>query len=221
MYYHFATLLLFLPFIKLRITGSEISPREVCLQAANAIQDFLTSYSRLYTLKWVPAFMPYLALASSIMHLAQMAETVQMNKLGTAVKTDSHPFETVKQGIAKLTEMTPCHHIAGKALHLLRYLAKKWNVIVDIETGAALDPEEEERLVRSFGGIFDFVLPTIVVQNSVSNFVADKVVKETRSCQPGKAIENLKDLLFFPPAMHGRPMFLKREALEEAGFTVL
>jgi hypothetical protein len=69
--------------------------------------------------------MPYLALASSIIDLTQIAETVQINKLGTAVKTDSHHFETVKQGITKLTEITPYHHIAGKALHLLRYLAKK------------------------------------------------------------------------------------------------
>jgi hypothetical protein len=59
--------------------------------------------------------------------------------------------------------MTPCHHIAGKTLYLLRYLAKKWNIIVNIEIGAVLDPEEEERLVRLFGGIVNFFSPTIVV----------------------------------------------------------
>ncbi|KAH6976627.1 fungal-specific transcription factor domain-containing protein, partial [Ilyonectria destructans] len=41
MYYHFAILLLFKPLIKLRIIGSELSPREICVQAAVAIQTLL------------------------------------------------------------------------------------------------------------------------------------------------------------------------------------
>ncbi|KAF5721924.1 nitrogen assimilation transcription factor nirA [Fusarium mundagurra] len=176
MYYHFATLLLFSPFVKLRIIGSNVSPRDVCLQAANAIQDFLTSYSRLYTLKWAPSFVPYFALASSIMHLALTAGTVQINKLDTEVRAGPHLSEAVKQGIARLSEMTSCHHIAEQGLHLLRYLAKKWDIVVNIETGAALDPEEEERLVRSLGGIVNFFSPTVVVQDSVSDSAADNDV---------------------------------------------
>jgi hypothetical protein len=221
MYYHFATLLLFWPFAKLRIIGSEVSPRDICLQAANAIQGFLASYSRLYTLKWAPSFVPYFALASSIMHLALMAGTVQINKLDTAARTDPHLSEAVKQGIARLTEMTHCHHIAEQALHLLRHLAKKWNINVNIETSAALDPEEYERLVRLFGGVVNFFSPTMVAQDFISDSIADKDLNETTSCQPGKAVENLKDLLFLPSAMQGRLMFSKDEALEEAGFAVL
>ncbi|KAF5697412.1 nitrogen assimilation transcription factor nirA [Fusarium mundagurra] len=220
MYYHFAILLLFGPFVKLRITGSEVLPRDVCLQAAGAIQGLLTSYSRLYTLKWAPAFVPYFALASSIMHLVVMAGTVQINKFDTAVRTDPHLFEAVKQGIARFAEMTPRHHIAEQALHLLRYLAKKWNVDVYIETGAALDPEEYERLGRSFGGIVNCFSPTMVAQDSVSDSVKDKYVGETTSCQLGKTVESLEDLLL-PSALQGRPMFSKDEALKKAGFAVL
>ncbi|KAI3571833.1 fungal-specific transcription factor domain-containing protein [Fusarium oxysporum f. sp. albedinis] len=221
MYYHFATLLLFWPFAKLRIIESNISPRDVCLQAANAIQGFLTSYSRLYTLKWAPSFVPYFALASSIMHLALMAGTIQINKLDTAARTEPHLSEAVKQDIARLAEMTHSHHVAEQALHLLHHLAKKWNINVNIEIGAALDPEEYEKLGRSFGGIVNFFSPTMVAQDSISVSVTDKDVRETTPCQPGKAVENLEDLLFLPSAMQGLPMFVKDEALEEAGFAVL
>ncbi|KIH87367.1 c6 zinc finger domain containing protein [Sporothrix brasiliensis 5110] len=75
MYYHFAILLLFRPLIKLRIIGSRILPKDVCLQAADAIQGLLRSYSQLYTLQRTPSFVPYFVLTSSIMHLAIGAST--------------------------------------------------------------------------------------------------------------------------------------------------
>ncbi|KAF6515171.1 hypothetical protein HZS61_005077 [Fusarium oxysporum f. sp. conglutinans] len=221
MYYHFATLLLFWPFVNLRIIESEVSPRDVCLQAANAIQGFLTSYSRIYPLKLAPSFVPYFALASSIIHLALMAGTVQAHKLGTAARTDLHLSEAVKQGIDGLAEMARYHHVAEQALHLLRHLAKEWNTDVNIEIGAALDLEEYERLGRPFGGIVNFFAPTMVAQASVSDTITDKDVRETAPCQPGKAVKNLEDLLFLPSAMQGLPMLSKDEALAEAGFAVL
>jgi hypothetical protein len=165
--------------------------------------------------------MPYFALALSIMRLALMGGTVQINKLDTAARTDPHLSEAVKEGIARLTEMTRCHYTADQALHLLRHLAKKWNINVNIETGTALDPEEYERLARSFGGIVNFFSPTMVAQDLISDSVTDKDAREITSCQPGKAVENLEDLLFLPSAMQGRPMFSKVEALVEAGFAVL
>ena len=54
MYYHFAILLLFRPLVKLRIIGSYVIPRDVCVQAADAIQGPLRSYAQLYTLKRTP-----------------------------------------------------------------------------------------------------------------------------------------------------------------------
>ncbi len=70
MYYHFAILLLFRPLIKLRIIGSCVIPRDVCTQAADAIQGLLRSYAQLYTLRRTPSFVPYFVLTSTIMHLA-------------------------------------------------------------------------------------------------------------------------------------------------------
>lgn len=138
MYYHFAILLLFRPLIKLRIIGSSISPRDVCSQAADAIQGLLRSYSQLYTLRRTPSFVPYFVLTSSIMHLAIGASaSASAAPDGVAkpesAKLDPHVAEAINLGIADLTEMAPCHHFAEQALNILRYLAKKWKIEVDIK----------------------------------------------------------------------------------------
>jgi hypothetical protein len=155
-----------------------VSPRDVCLQAVNAIQGFLTSYSRLYTLKRVPSFVPYLALESSIMHLAIMAITVQTNELNTVMSIDTHISKAVKQGIASPAEMTPCHRIAEQAPHILRYLAKKWNIDIEIDAGAALDPEEYERIVRPFRGSLDLFAPTVVAKDFILDLGTGKELGE-------------------------------------------
>lgn len=162
MYYHFAILLLFRPLIKLRIIGSSVSPRDVCLQAAEAITSLLRSYSQLYTLRRTPSFVPYFVLTSSIMHLAIAATKAQeasgagSRKGGaahrdstanlaeppgsvspeaavSAARSDPEVVRSINQGIADLTEMAPCHHFAEQALNILRHLAKRWKIEIDIK----------------------------------------------------------------------------------------
>lgn len=41
-------------------------------------------------------------------------------------------LEAIRQDISDLTEMAPSYHFAKQALNMLRYLAKKWHVKVDI-----------------------------------------------------------------------------------------
>lgn len=79
MYYQFTILVLFRPLIGLRIIGSSIIPGDVCLQAADAIQGLLRSYTQLYTLRRTPSIVPYIVLASSVMHLAIGAYTPSPN----------------------------------------------------------------------------------------------------------------------------------------------
>lgn len=142
MYYYCAILLLFWPWIDLRIIGSEVSPRVVCLEAAIAIQGLFASYSRLFTLKRAPSFMPCFMLTSCIAHLAIMARTVQSEESDTTAWSGSQVSESLKQGIASLSEMAPTHHIAKQALHALSYLAKDWNIDADITLDAVLDLED-------------------------------------------------------------------------------
>ncbi|KAI5861014.1 nitrogen assimilation transcription factor nirA [Durotheca rogersii] len=200
MYYHFAILLLFRPLIKLRIIGSGILPRDVCAQAADAIQGLLRSYSQLYTLRRTPSFVPYFVLTSSIMHLAIGAEASRGHSTSPAaasnpstVKLDDHHTEqdnplsssinrnepeptspssattaklspkvaeALSQGIAHLTEMEPCHHFAHQALNILQYLAKKWNIDVDIPRDPSV-PEEIDKSTRPATSSLNFFAPNV------------------------------------------------------------
>ncbi|KAI0844251.1 nitrogen assimilation transcription factor nirA [Daldinia vernicosa] len=200
MYYHFAILLLFRPLIKLRIIGSSILPRDVCAQAADAIQGLLRSYSQLYTLRRTPSFVPYFVLTSSIMHLAIGADTSKASSTSpaemsnpstvkpeetetehdrrqlsssnrgelepispsstTTAKPSPKVAEALRQGIAHLAEMAPCHHFAHQALNILQFLAKKWGIEVDIPPSTGVS-EEIENSVRPTTNSLNFFAPNV------------------------------------------------------------
>jgi len=247
MYYHFAILLLFRPLIKLRIAGSSIKPRDVCSQAADAISGLLRSYSQLYTLRRTPSFVPYFVLTSSIMHLAIGAtfSDDRQNQEGSggpaqstqathgphhppagAPKIGPHVAEAISRGIADLTEMAPCHFFAEQALNILRYLAKKWNIDVDVSSESKIDYNKATRPVTSS---LNFFSPNIT--DSDFNCSWGETVKlglesvvqrtDTRTGDIGKAAEALENPLFWPFPMQGRPMLPTGEELIKAGFELI
>jgi len=249
MYYHFAILLLFRPLIKLRVIGSSITPRDVCSQAADAISGLLRSYSQLYTLRRTPSFVPYFVLTSSIMHLAigatfssqkQPQEGSESTPSGQSpqagarsAKIGPRVVEAITRGIADLTEMAPCHFFAEQALNILRFLAKKWNIDVDIT------PTEEEKQLRH--GRADFTHSTRPVTSSL-NFFSPNVEDGDFNCNWGEGFkprpdpqqrggnttenieetaEALENPLFWPFPMQGRPMLPTGDELEKAGFELI
>ncbi|RYP10836.1 hypothetical protein DL764_000388 [Monosporascus ibericus] len=209
MYYHFAILLLFRPLIKLRIIGSYVLPRDVCTQAADAIQGLLRSYAQLYTLKRTPSFVPYFVLTSTIMHLASgeagrsgsttspaaesSSSTVKAEggrarhgdaemssganepertspSRTPASKLNSRAAEALNQGIADLAEMAPCHHFAKQALSILRYLAKKWNVAVDIPRTNPTVTDDDEDTVQTATSSLNFFVPNVDESDFICNW---------------------------------------------------
>ncbi|CZT10552.1 related to nitrate assimilation regulatory protein nirA [Rhynchosporium agropyri] len=131
MYYHTAILLLFRPFVKLKITGSGVSPRDLCAQAANTISVLLKSYSKLYTLQRTPSFVPYFVLASTITH----AMTLGNSQAGP---------EHLQQAIADLREMASCHAFAGRAVDIINFLIGRWDIAFEI-LGADDDNESKNK----------------------------------------------------------------------------
>ncbi|KAG5930904.1 hypothetical protein E4U53_002062, partial [Claviceps sorghi] len=134
MYYHAAIVMLFWPVAQYAIIGTELSPKHICVEAADAILALLKSYARLYTLGRTPSFTPYLALTASIVHLAatsdfrygQLAETQSGGRPGPALLA-------LRADVAALEDMTQSHHLARKALSILGVLFRKWRVGIDIE----------------------------------------------------------------------------------------
>lgn len=263
MYYHFAILLLFRPLIKLRIIGSNVSPREVCTQAADAIQGLLHSYSQLYSLRRTPSFVPYFVLTSSIMHLAIAASTpasMQGHKDGpvsgpgdSSVPSDlgEKVTRSINRGIENLAEMAPCHHFAEQALNILRYLAKKWNIKVDVDVVHLLRKEKEdsgktdergdtmtmtERVeignrmrdhnwgTRPKTSSRNFFSPNVQEQDYVSTWGKELPSESTNMDQGppvAKSGEAMENPLFWPFPMQGRPMLPEGELLREAGFEMV
>ena len=116
MYYHFGILLLFRPFLKLVLLRSAVSPREICTQAAENISSLLRSYRNLYTLRCTPSFVPYIVLASGIIHLVN-ANTV----LGSAY---------CDKAVKDLTDLSVCHSFAKRSVKILLSLAHRWRVSI-------------------------------------------------------------------------------------------
>ena len=254
MYYHFAILLLFRPLIKLRIIGSSIMPRDVCSQAADAISSLLRSYSQLYTLRRTPSFVPYFVLTSSIMHLAIGAtfsdttssaaesESAQGGQsprpsygrpLATP-KLSPHVAEAITRGIADLTEMAPCHFFAEQALNILRYLAGKWNLDVDIkpmgkeEGGPPENNPDPEPTTRSVTSSLNVLVPNVAEsdfdgssgpQNARSMLESEGEIGARAKTIQQKA-DAMENPLFWPFPIQERPMLPTGEELEKAGFEV-
>lgn len=204
MYYHFAILLLFRPLIKLRIIGSSVTPRDVCAQAADAIQGLSRSYSQLYTLRRTPSFVPYFVLTAAIMHLAvgaldtpgssstpransenspdkpekgdsgrtrpssssTVGPTTPSSRSNAKLKLGPRAVEAINQGISDLTEMAPCHNFAEQALHILRFLARKWNIPVEIPPpDQVLSSEDAAQLVRPQTNSLNFFTPSVAEED--------------------------------------------------------
>ena len=205
MYYHYAILLLFRPFIKLDIVSSGVSPRDVCSQAASAISTLVNSYSQLYTLRRTPSFVPYFVLTSSIAHIVT---------LGNAREGP----EKLKQGIADLKEMTGCHGFAIRALDILRYLISHWNVDVAIALDFPDSSDEIEMGVEEGESRSQLCRPKSTSLNQFCpNVESVDVVNGIGNVAEGD------NPLFWPFPLQGRPLLdvSVGGALESGGFRLL
>lgn len=192
MYYHFAILLLFRPFIKLEIIGSVISPRDVCAQAASAISTLVNSYSQLYTLRRTPSFVPYFVLTSCIAHVVTLGAT-------------NPPSPTqLHQGVSDLLEMKCCHGFANRALDILHFLLHHWEIDHVIEKGRKIADFKE--LCRRVSTGLNMFCPHLDSADVGSGM------------RPAREGENP---LFWPFPLQGKPLLAVGPKLEEAGFKVL
>lgn len=164
-----------------------------------------------------------------------------------AVKGDWHVTDAINRGIADLTEMVPCHHFAEQALHILRYLAKKWNINVDMDVNKHLEEVRHEGgggdegggmgkgpskqsvdSIKTSGGLMpvthslNFFAPNVREQDYISTFGSAMPPPKASTTPPvQRTSDSMENPLFWPFPMQGRPMLPSGSLLKEAGFELL
>lgn len=150
--------MLFRPFIKLRFLASAISPVDVCVQAAGNTCSLVERYRHTYTLYHTPAFLPYILLASSTTHLFTF-RSVPASLAGSP----STLLEMVD-----LRAMAPQYPFARRAISILQFLARKWDLGVFF-TEQVGDVGDQGELCRPIPGTMNFFCPNLeVVASSFS-----------------------------------------------------
>ena len=130
MYYHTVVLHLFRPFLKVDLTNSKVSPRDVCTSCANTISTLLSTYRRLYGFRCSSVVATHIILSSNIIDLINLPDTTAARNLELGVKC--------------LRESSVNHAFAVRCLHILLALSKQWRIQLPVEVSRAayeLPPE--------------------------------------------------------------------------------
>lgn len=114
MYYQFAIISLFRPFVKIESFNSDTSPRSVCFEAAESIAVLLKCYDELYTLRRIPFIVPYVILASTTSYLTDMS--------------NSRVAESLRFSLDALGRMGVCNRFASHALEMVKALASEQGI---------------------------------------------------------------------------------------------
>lgn len=125
MYYYTCVLHLFRPFLKVDLTKSPVSPREICTSCANSIASLLTTYRKTYGLRRIPLLVTNILLTSAIIHLLNLPSSSQ----------------ALATSISGLREISTVHTFAKRCVGVIIALAKQWNIQLPAEVSrAAYDP---------------------------------------------------------------------------------
>jgi len=157
-----------------------------------------------------------------------------------ASKLDPTVAEAISHGIADLTEMAPCHHFAEQALNILRYLANKWKIDVDIkDEPKAVSGDDLRRRApastRPVTNSLNFFAPNFSEQDFICTLggsgggAGNGAMGAAANNAPPAAAKDptphvragLENPLFWPFPMQGRPMIPSGPLLAEAGFDLL
>lgn len=215
----------------------------MCLQAANTIQGLLRSYSQLYTLRRTPSFIPYFALMSTTTHLAIGALSLvmpqasvpnepsqggqqELQQVLASGKIDLHVTQAIRQGIADLTEMAPCHQFAEQALNILLHLSKQWNVDLEVRNWQKEGAGDDSRTVSGTQTVLpSFFSPN--VNKQVGSWctavgAGPQLEVQAKVTEPTLQMMNaLENTLFWPFLRHGGPSVPSGPLPADSGFELL
>jgi hypothetical protein len=137
MYYYSAVLLLFRPFLKAQFTESDVSPREVCRQSANAISDIFAQHRRMYDLVGINTFQVHCLSTACTIHIINVPTITSTNYLTAACNN--------------FQDLVYRNEWATGSLNIIKGLVQKWNIILAIEAETALYRNHNKLSSFSFG----------------------------------------------------------------------
>jgi hypothetical protein len=192
MYYYYALIMLFRPFIKLRLVASTVSPLDMCIQAANNISSLTQTYTQLYSFRQTAVFVPYMLLASTITHLAAVRSV-------PALYGGSSP---IPHELADLQLLSARYPFARRAISIIRFLARQWGA--DLFFTEPMDQASgQDDLYQPIPGTMNFFCPNLeVIATSFQ--------------------ERIDTVLFRPFPMQGLPLILgSLSGMERTGLQLI
>ena len=197
--------------------GSEIVPRDVCLQAARAIHTLLRCYAQLYTLKRTPTFLPHFVFISSVTLFAIGILTAHQSADSSRMIIDAGIAHDLQLGMDGLAEITPCHHFAKQAVDILRSLAKKWNIYRDIDSQTVVDQDAYEKFVEPYSKKMSLFGVGRLAQRLVAG--GEKLDSSEENSRPVEdAPDMLEKLMLWPVPLQESLLSLCETSLAERGF---
>lgn len=217
MYYRFAILLLFRPYVAHSIAGSSISPRDVCFEAANDISALVQSYAQLYTLRRTPSFITHFILTSSIFHLSIAPGLFSpLDRRQSQLQLANQVIDAIRQTVADLAAISPCHRSAQRAHYLVGILAKKGNIVLN----ARMSLDFKGCSSAHAGG--SLTVDAMVLEEELSSKWETKVGRFVGMSQTSTSgVRDLQNPPFWLIYRHARAVLPSRAVLEASGFFAL
>ena len=113
-YYHTVVLHLFRPFLKVDLTNSKVSPRDICTSCANNATSLVGTYRQIYGLRRVPIIATHILLSTSIIHLLNLPNLSSAQNLALNI--------TCLHGISAN------HAFAIRSADIIMALSRQWNI---------------------------------------------------------------------------------------------
>jgi hypothetical protein len=124
MYYHAAVLLLFRPFLKAKFTESDLTPSEICRQAAASISDLFSEHRSLYDTVGIYTFQLHCLLTACTIHIINIPAIASTTYL--------------TQACNHFHDLARWNEWATGSLTIIKGLVRKWSIILPGEAELAL-----------------------------------------------------------------------------------
>lgn len=115
MLYHTLIVHLFRPMLKVDFVGSDVQPREICIEAANKVSDIIRTYRKFYDFRVAHLAIPHILLTICIVHLLYSRD----NKIS---------YMNLVEGLQGLEDIHECHYFGARSFRILHTLANTWDL---------------------------------------------------------------------------------------------